>query len=525
MGDSNLAYVDTVSEDQANHGPNGISWNSGSFGRDDGVDTTTCADPGTLLKVGWNDAGEWQRHTVACTPGTYDLYIRYAGGVAGGQLSVMVNSNDVSGPVSLPATGGYTTYSTYLVAGVTITNSGPAMVQINCLIPGYDLLWMEFVPSLGAPLPPAGEFVVGAQPGIPAGLTAGIEASAGNSEASLNWVVCGGAASYNVKRGITKGGPYARVAAGPGLSYLDIGLTNGVTYYYVVSAANANGESANSAEVSITPQAASLPAPFMDRDVGVAALWTGDAGDVGWQGSSSYAGGSYTVVGSGIDIWNNADSFHYVYRSISGDCTNIVRVASLQNSDPWAKAGLMIRENLNQDSVNIFEAISSQNGSLFSYRGVTGGASSSSSGSGAAPYWAKLVRIGNTFTGYGSSDGSNWNQVGSATVAMATNVFVGLAVTAHNNVRTNAAVFDNLALAFQLPPAPVNLSIGAGYAGANINLSWPVTATLFHLYFTTNLAPPVAWASVTNHAVSDGSNWSVSIPNLGGIGFFRLQSP
>src|SRR5262249_1264208 len=84
MGDSNVAYVDTASEDQANRGPNGTSWNSGSFGRDDGVDTTSCTDPGTLLKVGWNDAGEWQRHSVLCTPGTYDVYIRYAGGAAGG---------------------------------------------------------------------------------------------------------------------------------------------------------------------------------------------------------------------------------------------------------------------------------------------------------------------------------------------------------------------------------------------------------------------------------------------------------
>ncbi len=474
MGDSNTAYADTVSEDQANSGPNGTSWNSGSFGRDDGVDTTTCTDPGTLLKVGWNDASEWQRHTVTCTPGTYDLYIRYGGGAAGGQISVMVNSNNMSGTITLPPTGSYATYSTYLVSGVTVTNSGPAKIQINCVNPGYDLLWVEFVPSGGAPLPPAGERVIGAQAGVPAGLTAGIQAIAGNSEASLNWVKCDGAKSYNIKRSIAQGGPYTTVASGSNLSYLDKGLINGVNYYYVVSAINADGESGNSAETGVTPLSNSLPAPLSDADVGVTALWSGDAGDVGWPGSAGYSGGLYTVIGSGIDIWNNADSFHYLYRGISGDCTNIVRVVSLQNTDPWAKAGLMIRENLSQDSINAFIAITSQNGALFSFRTNSGASSSSSAGSGTAPYWVKLIRTGNLFTGFSSADGINWNQAGSMDLPMTANAFVGLAVTAHNNTTMNTATFANFSTMFQLPSPPTSLGIVSDET--QIKLSWAAVA-------------------------------------------------
>lgn len=474
MGDSNIAYADAVTEDEANSGPNGTSWNSGSFGRNDGVDTTTCTDPGTLLKVGWNDAGEWQRHSVICTPGTFDLYIRYAGGAAGGQLNVMLNSNNVSGTVTLPSTGGYATYATYLVPGLTITNSGPSIVQINCANPGYDLLWVEFVPAGGAPLPPVGETIVGAQPGVPKGLAAGIQAMAGNSEVSLNWVMCEGATSYNVKRSTVQGGPYPTVASGLNLSYLDKGLTNGVNYYCVVSAVNANGESTNSTEVSATPHANNLPPPLMDADVGVTTLWTGDAGDVGWPGGATYSGGIYTVVGSGVDIWNNTDSFHYLYRGISGDCTNIVRVMSLQNSDPWAKAGLMIRENLSQNSMNAFIAITSQNGALFSYRTNSGVASSSSAGSGAAPYWLKLVRIGNLFTGFSSADGISWNQAGSINFPMAANAFVGLAVTAHNNIMSNTATFGAFNMIFQLPAPPAGLGITSD--GARIKLNWAAVA-------------------------------------------------
>ena len=68
-------------------------------------------------------------------------------------------------------------------------------------------------------------------------------------------------------------------------------------------------------------------------------------------------------------------------------------------------------------------------------------------------------------------------------------------------------------------------SLGASYAGANLSLSWPVTATSLHLYRATNLVPPVLWSPVTNRAVSDGTNWSVSVLNSGGNRFFRLQGP
>ncbi|MFC5472326.1 glycoside hydrolase family 5, partial [Cohnella suwonensis] len=64
-----------------------------------------------------------------------------------------------------------------------------------------------------------------------------------------------------VKRATTSGGPYANVATGvTATSYADTGLTNGTTYYYVVSASNAVGESVNSAQASATPTAPQPPA-------------------------------------------------------------------------------------------------------------------------------------------------------------------------------------------------------------------------------------------------------------------------
>ena len=97
------------------------------------------------------------------------------------------------------------------------------------------------------------------------------------------------------------------------------------------------------------PQTSSLPAGWAARDVGIATLWSGDSGDVGLAGNAQLSGGVYTLDGSGLDIWGAADSFQFAYRGVSGDCTLVARVTTLQDTDPWAKAGIMIREGLQWD--------------------------------------------------------------------------------------------------------------------------------------------------------------------------------
>ena len=86
-------------------------------------------------------------------------------------------------------------------------------------------------------------------PPAPGGLTA----TAGNTQVSLAWNASSGATSYHVKRATASGGPYTQVAAPATTSATDTGLTNGTAYYYVVSAVNSAGESANSSQVSATP--------------------------------------------------------------------------------------------------------------------------------------------------------------------------------------------------------------------------------------------------------------------------------
>ncbi|MGN6719026.1 MAG: galactose oxidase-like domain-containing protein [Candidatus Binatia bacterium] len=87
-----------------------------------------------------------------------------------------------------------------------------------------------------------------------------LSAMPGNGQVVLSWSTSSGATSYNVKRATISGGPYTIIATSSSTSYTNSGLTNGTTYYYVVSAVNSGGESANSSQLSATPQPPAAPA-------------------------------------------------------------------------------------------------------------------------------------------------------------------------------------------------------------------------------------------------------------------------
>jgi hypothetical protein len=117
-------------------------------------------------------------------------------------------------------------------------------------VPGYDDAtgWGSFI---GAALIAD---LAGSVPAAPAALTA----TAGNAKVTLSWSASTGATSYNVKRSTLSGSAYAIIGQTSSTGYLDTTVTNGVTYYYVVSGVNASGESPNSAQVSARPFAPTL---------------------------------------------------------------------------------------------------------------------------------------------------------------------------------------------------------------------------------------------------------------------------
>lgn len=253
-------------------------------------------------------------------------------------------------------------------------------------------------------------------------------------------------------------------------SYSDNGLTASKTYYYRILASNSTGSSAYSSVASATTKSAasSLPSPWQTQDVGAVAA----------TGSASHSSGTFSIEGSGADIWGTADEFRYVYQQVSGDVTITARIASVQNTNVWAKAGVMVRESLAAGSKHAMSVVTPSKGTSFQRRTSTNGSSAHTTVSAiAAPYWVRIVRSGNTLSSYYSSNGSSWTSNGSATITMSTDVYVGLVTASHNDGTLCSASMDNVTVSTSSSggqPATVTLSAsddayvrGGAYAGTN----------------------------------------------------------
>jgi hypothetical protein len=183
------------------------------------------------------------------------------------------------------------------------------------------------------------------------------------------------------------------------------------------------------------------------------------------------------VNGSGNDIWGTADEFHFAYTNMSGDGSIVAKVTSVENTNFYALAGVMIRETTAAGSKHVMMGVRPEtNGINLKHRSSTDGSTSgTSSGSLGAPRWVKLEREGNTFKGYHSSDGVSWTLVGTYTVSMNSNVYAGLAVTARDNAELNTSIFENVTVDqssdTEAPTAPGNLT-SAGKSGTTVDLSW-----------------------------------------------------
>jgi regulation of enolase protein 1 (concanavalin A-like superfamily) len=188
------------------------------------------------------------------------------------------------------------------------------------------------------------------------------------------------------------------------------------------------------------------PAGWTNRDIGAPVI----------AGSASYNNGVIMVRGAGANIWGTADQFQFAYRAASGDMDMRIRVDNFTAVDPWAKAGIMIRESLNATAKNAFMLLSAGRSLALQSRAQTGGTTARVLGaSSALPVWIRLVRLGNAFRAYTSANGASWTFVGSATITMSTNTYVGLAVTSRNPSQTGTAIFSGLV--FDAPatlPAP-----------------------------------------------------------------------
>ena len=175
--------------------------------------------------------------------------------------------------------------------------------------------------------------------------------------------------------------------------------------------------------------------------------------------------GTYTMTASGTDIWNEADEFHYAYKTLTGVGSIVAKVESVDNTNGWAKAGVMIRETLNPGSAHATMVVTPAQGVSFQRRPSTGATSTSANsttGDEAAPYWVKIERdLSGNFTAYHSANGSAWTMQGAPeNIQMSSNVYIGLAVTSHDAALTCQAVFTNVTTTGSVSPQWANQDIG-----------------------------------------------------------------
>jgi hypothetical protein len=175
--------------------------------------------------------------------------------------------------------------------------------------------------------------------------------------------------------------------------------------------------------------------------------------------------GTYTMTASGADIWDQADEFHFAYKMLTGPGSIVARVESIDNTHAWAKAGVMIRESLEPGSKYAFMCVSPTSGVSFQYRLNTETNADSTTETGiTAPYWVKLERsISGSFSASISANGSTWVAVANSIpqyISMNANVYVGLALTSHDNALTCTARFSNVQIVGTVGPMWTNQDIG-----------------------------------------------------------------
>ena len=261
----------------------------------------------------------------------------------------------------------------------------------------------------------------------------------------------------------------------PGMSIASNGAYSGTpttagSYTFTVRAQNAGGTDTQQYTHTIGAVAPPLPSPWVNADIGA----------VSAAGSATYSSGTFTVNGSGADIYGSADEFHFVYQSFSGNGSIVARVESQTGTNSWSKCGVMMRDTLDANSAHAMMEITTGNGSVFGSRSSTGGSTTDvkANDGATAPKWVKVERTDSAFIGSVSDDGATWVEVGSVAISMGADISIGMAVTNHSDGSISTATFDSVSItAGSTPTAPTITSAAPTMVTAGQLYTYTIVAT------------------------------------------------
>ncbi|MGC4016596.1 MAG: Calx-beta domain-containing protein [Luteolibacter sp.] len=183
--------------------------------------------------------------------------------------------------------------------------------------------------------------------------------------------------------------------------------------------------------VTITP----YPSPWVTADIGT----------TGVAGRSEFFNNVHTLNGAGV-VGGTADGFRYTYQALTADGDITVRIPTFANTGTSSRIGVMIRDTLAVDSRHVFIGTDGSGAFTWTRRtAAAGSTTTSNSGTATAPnVWVRLTRVGNDITAYSSTNGTTWTTVGTVTMTLSTNCYIGLSVGSGNTTGLNTSTFDNL---------------------------------------------------------------------------------
>ncbi len=320
----------------------------------------------------------------------------------------------------------------------------------------------------------------------------GLSATPGNSQVSLTWSASSGATSYHVKRSTTTGGPYTSVNSPATTSYSDTGLTNGTKYYYVVSAVNASGESANSTEANATPASAvqipSAPTGLSATagNAQVVLIWTATTGAASYHVKRSItSGGPYTQIANPTAVSStdtgltNGTKYYYVLTAVNsaGESANSVEVNATPTL-PIAAAPTGLTATAGNAQVSLTWTASTGAVSYHVKRSTASG----------GPYTQIANPTAVSYTDTGLTNGTKYYYVLTA---------VNSAGESANSAEVNATPSSGA----QTPSAPTGLVAAAG--NAQVVLTWTATtgAASYHVKRSTTSGGP--YTQIANPTSAD----------------------
>lgn len=293
---------------------------------------------------------------------------------------------------------------------------------------------------------------------------------------------------------------------------------------WVDPASTRRGDSGNKQALSLAYDNTGLPhCSETERLFGSEQDWTADLADtlsLSLKGDvvsfGEIADGTYAISASGSDIWSTFDQCRYAFKRLDGDGSISVQIHSVVMTDVWVKAGVMIRANLDPGSPHASMFVTPDGRRVFQNRLDQGSGFCYSahcrSGTISLPYWVKVERRGNQFTGYHSADGVNWirqpdneeivsgyQSPNPQTIDMPSTVYIGFALTSHNGSLTSTAVFSDVKTVGY---------VGTQWQVAEIGFDHPGNS-LDDLYVVVEDAEGKAATAVNPRAtVLDGTKWT-----------------